>query len=104
MVVRHIKSFRLGYFLTQRFHFARSYAAMRWGGKTWTKRLLFAFCSLALPAFLCARVTRTVLKKRRRIGLFVLASPLVFMFLTVGAFGELVGSLFGPGASLEKVE
>jgi hypothetical protein len=34
----------------------------------------------------------------------MLVSPLVVLFLTIGAWGELVGYLFGPGTSLEKVE
>lgn len=104
MVVRHIKSFRLGYFLTQRFHFARSYAGMRRADQSWPKRLVYGFGSLALPALLSARVARTVLAKRRHLARFALVSPLVVLFLTVGAIGELVGYLIGPGSSLERVE
>ena len=104
MVVHHIKPFRLGYFLVQRFHFARSYAGMRRGDQSPARRLVYGLGSLALPALLTARVARTVLRKRRHLGRFVLASPLVALFLTVGACGEMIGYLFGPGASLEKVE
>ncbi len=104
MVVRHIKSFRLGYFLNQRFHFARSYAGMRRVDQTWLKRLVYGLGSLALPALLSARVARIVLGKRRELGRFVLVSPLVVLFLTVGACGEMAGYLLGPGASLDKVE
>jgi glycosyltransferase involved in cell wall biosynthesis len=104
MVVHHIKPFRLGNFLTQRFHFARSYAGMRRHDQSWAKRLLYGIGSLALPALLTARVTRTVLAKGRHVGRFLLVSPLVVAFLTVGAFGEMVGYLLGSGASLEQVE
>ena len=104
MVVRHIKPFRLGYFLKQRFHFARSYAGMRRGDQSWATRLVYGFGSLALPALLSARVARTVLGKKRHTGLFLLVSPLVALFLTVGAFGEMVGYLFGAGQSLDRVE
>ena len=104
MVVRHIKPFRLGYFLAQRFHFARSYAGMRRADQSWPKRLVYGFGSLALPALLSARVARTVLGKRRHLGRFLLVSPLVVLFLTVGAVGEMVGYLFGPGGSLDRVE
>ncbi len=104
VVVHHIKPFRLGYFLVQRFHFARSYAGMRRGDQTPLKRLIYGVGSAALPALLMARVTRTVLRKRRHLARFAAASPLVLLFLTVGALGEMVGYLFGPGASLEKVE
>jgi hypothetical protein len=104
MVVHHIKPFRLGYFLVQRFHFARSYAGMRRGDQSGARRLVFGVGSLALPVLLTARVVQTVLRKRRHWGRFVLAAPLVVLFLTVGACGEMVGYLFGAGASLEKVE
>jgi hypothetical protein len=104
VVVHHIKTFRLVYFITQRFHFARSYAGMRRVDQSLMKRLVYGFGSLALPALLMARVTRTVLRKRRHLGQFLLASPLVALFLTVGALGEMIGYLIGPGASLDKVE
>jgi hypothetical protein len=104
MVVHHIKPFRLGNFLTQRFHFARSYAGMRRSGQSWPKRLVYGFGSFALPPLLATRVARTILSKRRHLGRFLLASPLVGLFLTVGACGEMVGYLIGPGDSLEKVE
>jgi hypothetical protein len=104
MVVHHIKPFRLGYFLVQRFHFARSYAGMRRVDQSALRRLIYGLGALVLPALLTARVVRTVLHKRRHLGRFVLASPLVVLFLTVGACGEMIGYLFGPGTSLEKVE
>lgn len=104
MVVHHIKPFRLGNFLTQRFHFARSYAGMRRTSQAWPKRLVYGFGSFALPALLSIRVARTVLSKRRHLGRFLLASPLVGLFFIVGACGEMVGYLIGSGASLEKVE
>jgi hypothetical protein len=104
MVVHHIKPFRLGYFLVQRFHFARSYAGMRRVDQSPVRRLVYGLGSCALPVLLTARVARTVLKKRRHLGRFALTAPLVVLFLTAGAFGEMIGYLFGAGASLEKVE
>lgn len=104
MVVHHIKPFRFGYFALQRFHFARSYAGMRRVDQSPARRLVYGLGSLALPALLTARVAATVLRKRRHVGRFALAFPLVAFFLTVGACGEMIGYLFGPGASLEKVE
>jgi hypothetical protein len=104
MVVHHIKPFRLGYFLVQRFHFARSYAGMRRVDQSPLRRLVYGVGSIVLPVLLTARVTRTVLTKRRHLDRFLLAAPLVALFLTVGACGEMIGYLFGAGASLEKVE
>ena len=104
MVVHHIKPFRLAYFLKQRFHFARSYAGMRRVDQSWATRLLYSAGSLALPGLLLARVTRSVLRKGRHLGRFFAVSPLVALFLTIGAFGELIGYLIGPGTSLDKVD
>jgi glycosyl transferase family 2 len=104
MVVRHIKPFRLGYFVNQRFHFARSYAGMRRVDQSWPKRLAYGAGSSILPVLLTARLTRAVLSKRRDLGRFFLVFPLVVLFLTVGAVGEMVGYLLGAGDSLEKVE
>jgi len=104
MVVRHIKEFRLGNFLSQRFHFARSYAGMRRPDQSPARRLVYGFGSAALPLLLSARVARTVFGKRRHFGRFLVVSPLVGLFLTVGACGEMVGYLFGPGRSLDRVE
>jgi hypothetical protein len=104
MVVRHIKPFRIGYFLVQRFHFSRSYAGMRRTDQSVMKRLIYGFGSLALPGLLMLRVTKNVLAKRRHVGRFLVCSPLVALFFTVGAMGEMSGYLFGPGSSLDRVE
>jgi hypothetical protein len=104
MVVRHIKPFRLGYFLAQRFHFGRSYAGMRRVDQAWPQRLVYGFGSMALPGLLGARIARTVLHNRRHRGWFAASLPLLALFLTVGAAGEMVGYLFGPGRSLDRVE
>ena len=103
MVVRHIKPFRLADFLVQRFHFARSYAGMRRPDQTWPKRIIYGLGSTALPALLLARIARQAIGKRRNLGRFAASVPLLAVFLSVGAVGEMIGYLFGPGASLEKV-
>jgi hypothetical protein len=77
---------------------------MRRVDQSWLLRLVYGAGSLLLPFLLTARLTRTVLKKGRHLAHFVRAWPLVVLFLTVGAVGEMVGYLFGAGASLDKVE
>ena len=103
-VVRHIKPFRLGHFLVQRFHFARSYAGMRRVDQSPTRRLIYGVGSLALPALLTLRVSRIALAKRRNLARFVAALPLIGVFFAVGAVGEMIGYLVGPGDSLSRVE
>jgi hypothetical protein len=103
-VVRHIKPFRLGHFLAQRFHFARSFAGMRRVDQSPAKRLAYGVGSLALPLILMIRVSRTVLAKKRHVGRFVASIPLLGVFFTVTALGEMLGYLFGPGTSLARVE
>ena len=103
-VVRHIKPFRLGHFLVQRFHFSRSYAGMRRVDQNLQRRLIYGFGSLALPAILTLRVARTALGKRRNLGKLVACLPLISGFFVVGAVGEMIGYLAGPGDSLLRVE
>jgi hypothetical protein len=103
-IVRHIKPFSLGDFLIQRFHFARSFAGMRRADQSPAKRLVFGLGSAVLPVLLLVRVGRTVLRKRRNLGWFVLSVPMLVLFFTVGAVGEMLGYLVGGGCSLEKVE
>jgi Glycosyl transferase family 2 len=103
-IVRHIKPFRLGHFLVQRFHFARSYAGMRRVDQSLAKRLIYGVGSLALPGLLTLRVTRQALSKKRHLGRFVASLPLIGLFFTVGAVGEMIGYLIGPGDSLSLVE
>lgn len=103
-VVRHIKPFRLGHFLVQRFHFARSFAGMRRVDQSGAARLVYGIGSLALPFLLMARVVRTALAKRRNLGRFAASLPLIAVFFAVGALGEMLGYLFGPGSSLGRVE
>ncbi len=102
--VRHIKPFEFRHFLIQRFHFSRSFAGMRRADQAISRRLIFGLGSAVLPALLLFRLTRSVLSKRRHVGRYVFCLPLVALFLTVGALGEMVGYLAGPGDSLERVE
>jgi hypothetical protein len=50
------------------------------------------------------RVSRTALAKRRHFGRFAASIPLIAVFFTVSALGEMLGYLLGPGSSLARVE
>ena len=103
MVVGHRKHFTVPMFLSERFHYSRSFAGMRVAGAPLRERLRWAVLSFGLPALLVGRLTRSVLRRRRHLGWYVRAFPLVVLFSVTWSLGELVGYLLGPGDSLLKV-
>ncbi len=103
-VVRHIKPFGFLHFLTQRFHFARSFAGMRRDDQSWTRRFVYGLGSLALPLVFISRIFRAVIMKRVAPGRFLKALPLIVVFVSAGAIGEMIGYIVGSGTSLERVE
>ena len=104
IVVRKKKEFGFLYFLTQRFHYSRSFAGMRRSNIPVPKRLLHALFSPLLPFLMIRRIAKQVFQKRRYRKEFLLSLPLLAVFLVSYAFGEFTGYLFGPGKSLLKVE
>jgi len=104
IIVYHKKEFGLGYFLSQRYHYSRSYAGMRTQRAGYAKRILRAAICLALPAVLLLRITGCVVGKKRHLGMLFCSLPLIALFTIVWAWGELIGYLFGPGNSLIRVE
>lgn len=104
MVVRHKKEFGYGYFLSQRYHYSRSFAGMRMAGATWWRRAGYACATAALPPLLLWRIGSTVRRKGRNGREFLLSLPILLTFLVSWAFGEAIGAVFGPGQSLARVE
>ena len=104
IIVYHKKVFGFRYFLSQRYHYGRSYAGMRVENAPFWKKLAYAgFCPL-LPALLIGRIGYRVLVKKRYLGKFFASFPFLVIFSLAWAWGEFVGYLFGPGDSLLKVE
>lgn len=104
LVVVHEKEFSIGYFLAQRYHYSRSFTAMRLAGAPRWRRLAFAAATPLLPAVVLGRITATVARKGRHRGRFVQAFPLLVLFVLGWAWGDAAGALLGAGHSLEKVE
>jgi len=102
-VVEHDKGFDLGEFFSQRYHYSRSYAGMR-NPELGGKRVLYALGTPLLLPLLYWRMGRNVFGRKRLRKEFALASPLVLAYVTVWAFGEAVGYLFGGGRSLLRVQ
>jgi GT2 family glycosyltransferase len=101
-VVEHDKDFDLGEFLSQRYHYSRSYAGMR-NPELGGRRILYALGTPLLIPLLYWRMAKAVFSRGRDRGRFLVATPLILLYVTVWAFGETVGYVFGGGRSLLKV-
>ena len=105
IVVHHTKTFGFFHFLTQRFHYSRSFAGVRRSLISPSSRIGYILASPLLPLMMASRVARNVLiDKRRCYRQFVLAIPSLSAFWMSYAIGEFVGYLLGPGKSLNRIE
>jgi hypothetical protein len=104
MTVSHKREFPFGYFMSQRYHYSRSFAGMRLASAPFSRKAVYACATPLLPPLLLWRMISTVRRKGRRQREFVLAVPFIGIFLLSWAWGEWVGALFGPGNSLARVE
>jgi hypothetical protein len=104
LVMGHRKRFGFVYFLQQRFHYSRYFAGVRFPSTMFARRLLYALLSPALAAIVPVRVLRSVWPRREYRGPALRAFPSIVCFSLAWAFGELVGYLAGPGASLLEIE
>ncbi|HEX7477003.1 MAG TPA: glycosyltransferase [Polyangiales bacterium] len=102
IVVGHKKHYTFGEYMSQRFLYARSYAGKRAKGSP-LKKLAYGAGSAALPPLLLYRIVTRIAAKHRHQALLAKSTPLIAMFVTSWAAGEVVGSLFGEGDSLSKV-
>ena len=101
-VVEHDKDFGFGEFFSQRYHYSRSYAGMR-NPELGKKRALYALGTVILPPLLYWRIASDVVERKQHRKELALATPLIAAYLTVWAFGEAVGYIFGGGRSLLRV-
>jgi glycosyltransferase involved in cell wall biosynthesis len=104
MMLYHRRPFDFWYFVTQRYHFCRSFAAMRCQMISATQKLKYGVGSALLPPLLLLRGLRTIAGKRRLIGRYLTCLPLIATYFTAGAVGEMTGYFLGGGTSLERVE
>ncbi len=102
LTIEHDKDFGFREFVSQRYHYARSYAGMR-NPELGAKRVVYALGSPLLVPLVYSRIARNVLRRRRHGGALLAATPLVLTYLTVWAAGEAVGYTFGGGQSLQRV-
>ena len=104
MLIHHFRGFDFWYFVEQRYHFCRSFAAMRCDSFTVLDRIKYGAGSLVLPPVLVFRGFMTLMRKRRLIGRYIFCLPLIGIYMSVGAIGEMMGYFLGGGNSLARVE
>lgn len=101
--VGHKKHYTAWEYLSQRYLYARSYAGMRLRSASALTRAGFGSAALALPPLLFVRIVSRVLKSGRHRRELLLSLPLLALFVTAWATGEVVGYWRGDGDSLRKV-
>lgn len=103
IVVGHQKHYTVGEYVHQRYLYSRSYAGVRVAGAGIRRRSAYGFAVCALPPLLFYRIVTNVLRTGRYRRELALSLPLLAIFVIAWAWGEAVGSWFGPGDALEKV-
>ncbi len=103
LCIGHKKHYTFGEYFSQRYLYARSYAGARVKGAPISRRLFYTLASLALPPLLLWRIATRVAAKTNDLGLLARCLPLMSLFVTAWAWGELVGYAAGPGDSLQRV-
>ena len=99
----HVKDFDFREFLSQRYHYARSYAGLRNPELGWKRAVYFCGSPVLLP-IVSYRIARNVVRNGRHVGELVRASPLLAVYASAWTVGEAVGYAFGGGRSLLKVK
>ncbi|MEX5214726.1 MAG: glycosyltransferase [Nitrospiraceae bacterium] len=91
--VRHRGSFTLAEFLSQRFWHGRQFGSSRARGLPMPVRLAHILATPLVPVVMLTRIARQLMHKRRQVGRFLLASPILGLFLISWATGEAFGYL-----------
>jgi hypothetical protein len=102
LTIDHVKDFGFREFVSQRYHYARSYAGMR-NPELGRKRLAYAVGSPLLVPVLYRRIARNVLRRPGHRRTLALTTPLLLVYLGVWSLGEAIGYAFGGGRSLLRV-
>jgi glycosyltransferase involved in cell wall biosynthesis len=104
IVVSHQKHFGSIEYLQQRYHYSRYYASFITRQRSWLYKLVRSAACVILPVLLMYRILFCGFSKRRFMKELLLSLPLLVVFSTVWAVGEMTGYLFGTGHSLSLIE
>lgn len=103
ITVYHKMSASLGWYLLQKFHFARSYAGKRFVDAKWPQRAVYGTGAFLLPILLLGRIVPGVWNKRKHRRELLLSLPFLSMLFLSWGLGEVAGYFFGTGSSPTKV-
>ncbi|HEY9677481.1 MAG TPA: glycosyltransferase [Drouetiella sp.] len=95
----HKKHFTFSDFLSERFHYSRSYAGTRNKSITLKQRLIYLFGSPLLPPILMLRIFKRVWAKKKHLPQFAMSLPYLLSFMVAWSVGEVIGYATGPGDS-----
>lgn len=98
-IIFHHKNYEFKKIVLQFYHQARSFAARRVSGFSFSKRINFILISLILPILLPARVVWRTINKQRHLKELLISLPFLMILMSVWAFGEFCGYLSGEGES-----
>jgi GT2 family glycosyltransferase len=101
--VGHKKHYTVWEYFSQRYLYSRSYAGARVAEAAASRRLAYGLAAFALPPVLFYRTVSRIWKKGSYRAELVRSLPLLALFVTGWAAGEVVGAWFGPGNALSKV-
>lgn len=105
VISQHRQGLRFRAALQERYVWGRSYAATRAKLAGTRRRLFWAVFTPALPLLMLARMTLMAWRKRRTLGAFVEALPLIAALSLSWSYGEFIGCVTGrPHSSRETTE
>ncbi len=103
ITVAHKKHYTVGEYVSQRYLYARSFAAARFAQTGALERAIGGAAAMALPPVLLCRIVAHVMSKGRHRWELVKSLPLVAVFVCAWAAGEAVGAWAGDGGALSRV-
>lgn len=93
LVTSQQRSFTFSCAVAERYRFGRLYGALRANAIGSVRRWLLILASLLIPLLLLVRVFLWVLRRPRRLGIFLAASPFLVLFSVAWCWGEFLGYL-----------
>jgi hypothetical protein len=104
IIVGHKKHYAVAEYVSQRYLYARSYAAARFARAGVVKRAMAGAAAIALPPLLLYRILSRVWSSTgRHRGELVRSLPLLGVFVCAWAAGEAMGAWAGDGGAFARV-